>query len=59
MSKISSQNELERVLFEDLRIDQKEFNKLNYADMIELSDKYGSVNLELLGAYLKRRYKNG
>ncbi|OQC12829.1 MAG: hypothetical protein BWX72_01818 [Firmicutes bacterium ADurb.Bin080] len=59
MSKISSQKELERVLFEDLRIDQKEFNKLNHADMIELSDKYGSVNLELLGAYLKRRYKNG
>ena len=59
ISKISSQKELERVLFEDLRIDEKEFNKLNHADMIELSGKYGSVNLDLLCAYLKRRYKNG
>lgn len=59
ISKIYSQKELEQVLFEDLRIDEGEFNKLNYADMIELSGKYGSVNLEILGAYLKRRYKNG
>lgn len=57
--KIPSQKEVERTLFEDLRLDESQFNKLNHIDILELSIKYRSSNLEFLNAYLKRRYKNG
>ncbi len=59
MPKINTQKEMERLLFEDLRIDEIEFDKLNYLNIIELSGKYKCSNLELMGAYLKKRKKNG
>ena len=51
---IGNQKELLSILFEDLRIDESEFNKLNYDNIIKLTPKYHSTNLELLGSYLKR-----
>ena len=43
---------LKAFLFEDLRIDEKEFAKLNKKDIFELAKLYGSTNIKLLAKYL-------
>lgn len=50
----ANQREIGRLLFEDLRIDKREFDGLNKQDMIELSDKYHSTNLKRFAGWLKR-----
>jgi predicted transcriptional regulator of viral defense system len=50
---ITSRRQLEEMLFEDLRIDDSEFAKLNFNDMIEIADNYHSTNLKILKAWLK------
>jgi len=57
ISPVANQKELERLLFEDLRIDRADFEKLNINNMIELTSKYHSTNLNLLRAYLKGKCK--
>jgi hypothetical protein len=55
----SNKGELERLLFEDLRIDQTEFNRLNMADLLEISTRYHTQNHKLLRSYLIRGMKYG
>ena len=45
--------DLERLLFEDLRIDEDKFNELNKQDILELAPLYRSTNLNLLIKLLK------
>lgn len=40
-------------LFEDIRIDETELEKLNQEDIFELAKLYGSVNVKLLSKYLR------
>ena len=47
-------DEIEELLFNDLRIDEEEFNKLNNKDITFLSTKYHCRNIYLLDEYLKR-----
>ena len=49
--------ELENVLFNDLRIDMDEFNKLNLQDIEEISNSYNSTNVNLLYRYMRRMSK--
>lgn len=55
VSPLANRTELKRLLFEDLRIEEEAFSKLNKTDMIWLSEKYRSKNLQLLAAYLKKQ----
>lgn len=45
---------LEHVLFNDLRIDLDEFNKLNVNDIEILSNSYHCTNVDLLYRYMRR-----
>ncbi|XQP56043.1 MAG: type IV toxin-antitoxin system AbiEi family antitoxin domain-containing protein [Mycoplasmoidaceae bacterium] len=41
-------------LFEDMRLDQEQFNNLNRQDIYELADLYHCTNVRLLAQYLRR-----
>ena len=45
---------LEKMLFDDLRIDKEEFNKLSIDKIEALSNLYHSTNVKLLAKYLRR-----
>lgn len=45
---------LEKMLFNDLRIDIEEFNKLNVEKIEKLSNLYHSTNVSLLAKYMRR-----
>lgn len=49
---------LENMLFNDLRIDEEEFSKLNIEKMEKLSNLYQSRNIKLLVKYMRRK-QNG
>ena len=51
---VTSQREIERMLFEDLRIDGAEFEKLDLDSILQIGDKYHSNNLKYLMKYLRR-----
>ncbi len=51
LSPIKNIEELKNVIFNDLRIDQNEFNKLNTHDIEEISKFYHSTNVDLLYRY--------
>lgn len=55
LSPVKNKKELEALLFDDLRIDKDEFNKLNKDDIIFLSNKYKSTNIRLLVNYVRRQ----
>ena len=55
ISPIANQKELKQLLFDDLRLDEFEFDKLNKLDLIKLSAKYHTTNLKLFAAWLKRK----
>ncbi|MBN2882083.1 MAG: hypothetical protein JXN10_01030 [Clostridia bacterium] len=59
ISPVRNRRELERMLFEDLRIDEDGFFNLNLVDLIELSTHYHTQNHRLLQAYVERSIKNG
>ena len=46
--------ELRNLLFEDLRIDERELHKMNAKDIALLADKYGSTNIKKLSGLLGR-----
>ena len=50
---MKNQKELESVLFADMRIDEREFAKLNKDDILFIAPKYRATNLNLLARYLK------
>lgn len=54
LNPISNMSELENVLFNDLRIDEIEFNNLNIQDINEISQYYHSTNVDLLYRYMRR-----
>lgn len=57
ISPLRNRNELELLLFEDLRIDREEFFNLNMSDLTEISTLYHTQNHKLLQVYLRRRMK--
>lgn len=52
---VSNIRGLESLLFEDLRIDEDEFNKLDVDKISFLSDKYHSTNVKKLSLYIRRQ----
>lgn len=56
---LKNRAELERLLFDDLRMDQDEFFRLSMTDIFEIATFYHTQNHKLLQAYAKRRMKNG
>lgn len=58
-SPLKNRAELESLLFDDLRLDQDEFFRLNKADLLEIAALFHTQNHKLLQAYVKRRIKNG
>ena len=59
ISPLRNRRELEHLLFEDLRIDQEEFFRLNMVDLLKIAHCYNTQNHKLLRAYIKRSIKNG
>ena len=57
MPPVTSQKEIEGMLFEDLRIDRAEFDKLDINEILQIGDKYHSNNLKYLMKYLRRNGK--
>lgn len=51
---LNNYSNLQNMLFNDLRIDVNEFNKLSADIIIKLSSLYGSTNVELLAKYMRR-----
>jgi predicted transcriptional regulator of viral defense system len=54
ISPLKNRSELERLMFEDLRIDKEEFFRLKMADLLEIAILYHTQNHKLLRAYLGR-----
>lgn len=54
LSPLYNYSNLEKMLFNDLRIDKEEFNNLNIDKVIKLSNLYHSTNVELLAKYMRR-----
>lgn len=52
---LKNMKEIENVLFNDLRIDKDEFDKLNLHDIEEISNSYNSTNVNLLYRYMRRK----
>lgn len=48
-------NELRALLFDDLRIDEQEFGRLNMNSLNELAPLYHASNLKLLGKLIRRK----
>jgi hypothetical protein len=51
---LNNYSNLEKMLFNDLRIDNDEFNKLNIDKIEKLSSLYHSTNVNLLVKYMRR-----
>lgn len=51
---ISNYNELEKLLFDDLRFDRELIKDLNVEDIIELAPKYRNVNVRKFSLWLKK-----
>ena len=51
---LNNYSNLEKMLFDDLRIDREEFNKLNIEKIEKLSNLYHSTNVKLLAKYMRR-----
>ena len=51
---VSNYRELENLLFEDLRIEEQEFKKLDSDDITVLAGKYGSTNIKKLSSFIRR-----
>ena len=54
MPPVTSQKEIEKMLFEVLRIDKTEFAKLDNESIIQIGDKYHCNNVKYLMKYLIR-----
>lgn len=51
---LTNYSHLEKMLFNDLRIDKDEFNKLNIEKIEKLGNLYHSSNIKLLNKYMRR-----
>ena len=54
MPPVTSVKDIELMLFEDLRIDEEEFFKLNAEDILQVGERYHCNNLKYLMKYLNR-----
>lgn len=54
LSPLTNYSNLENMLFNDLRIDIEELNKMNVDKIEKLSELYHSTNVELLAKYMRR-----
>lgn len=54
----ANQKELLLLMFDFLRIEQEEFNKLDFKLLIELTDYYQTKNSKLLKSYIRKEQKN-
>lgn len=54
---IKNQKELKELLFENLRIDEEEFDKLDKEEMLRLAPLYHSTNLKILANFIKGEMK--
>lgn len=54
LSPLSNYSNLENMLFNDLRIDVEELNKMNVDKIEKLSGLYHSTNVELFAKYMRR-----
>lgn len=54
LSPLTNYSNLENMLFNDLRIDVEELNKMNVDKIEKLSELYHSTNVELLAKYMRR-----
>lgn len=54
LSPLNNYSNLENMLFNDLRIDEEEFNKLDVNKIVKLSKLYHSTNIDLLSKYMRR-----
>ena len=54
LSPLNNYSNLENMLFNDLRIDEDGFNKLNLEKIEKLSNIYHSTNVDLLYKYMRR-----
>ena len=54
MPPVGGQKEIEKMLFDDLRIDRAEFAKLDVAGIMQIGVKYHSYNIKFLMKYLRR-----
>ena len=57
MPPVTSQKEILKMLFEDLRIDRTEFEKLNVDEILQIGERYRSNNLKYLMKHLRRKEK--
>ena len=57
MPPVTSQKEIESLLFDNLRIDRDEFAKLDFGGILQIGDKYHSNNLKYLLKYLRRNFQ--
>ena len=55
LKSLKNYSNLEKMLFEDLRIDIEEFKNLNIEKIEKLSNLYHSKNIELLAKYKRRK----
>ena len=53
ISPVKSLKNLEKLLFEDLRIDEDRFNQLNKEDILKIAPLYHSTNLNLFEKFIK------
>ena len=54
-SPVSNQKELLKLLFDDMRLDEEEFEKLKQENIDQLAEKYGSTNIQKLSRLMRRR----
>lgn len=53
MPPVTSVKDMKKMLFEDLRIDEDDFSRLNFDDILQIGNGYHSNNLKYLMKYLK------
>lgn len=58
MPPVTSQKDIKKLLFEDLRIDRALFYTLSFGDIFEIGDKYHSNNIKYLIKFLKKEQSN-
>mgnify|MGYP001001366859 CR=1 FL=1 len=52
---VANQKELQSLLFDDMRIDEQEFDNLNYNDTLFMGKRYPSTNVKKLSRLIWRR----
>lgn len=55
MPPVANQKELVHLLFDNLRIDQEEWKKLNYNDILKLGEIYHCTNIQKLCQLIRRK----